>query len=221
MTNTEEIIALLIFVPCVFCVVAGIISMASYRCPCCCPSSNHRRSRPCPTHQEVPMRVLRLTQHSYRRLISSSSTAVNHNESFGYEDQNRHEVTEFDYRQNLHMECGVVALEPPPSYAAAMKEQHHKRPREENSHCSSSTGQEEEEGDEDRVERRENYTSIIHLSSAGSPPPYDEDGESLVTNRREREGPPGRNRELIRLAVYPVSANQQVSRSTIVDVSRV
>lgn len=219
MTNTEEIIALLIFVPCVFCVVAGIISMASYRCPCCCPSSNHRRSRPCPTHQEVPMRVLRLTQHSYRRLISSSSTAVNHNESFGYEDQNRHEVTEFDYRQNLHMECGVVALEPPPSYAAAMKEQHHKRPREENSPCSSSTGQ-EEEGDEDRVERRENYTSIIHLSSAGSPPPYDEDGESLVTNRREREGPPSRNRELIRLAVYPVSANQQVSRS-IVDVSRV
>jgi hypothetical protein len=34
-------------------------------------------------------------------------------------------VAEFDYRQNLHMECGVVALEPPPPYTIAMKELTH------------------------------------------------------------------------------------------------
>ena len=138
MTNYEEIVALLIFIPCIFCVIAGILSMASYRCACCCPTNNRRfrwRFRSCssPQHrQEVPMSIFRLTQHTYHRLTQSGSILSCSGEegnTAGGGGSNRtgsrgggQIVTEFDYRQNLHMECSVMALEPPPPYAIAMKE---------------------------------------------------------------------------------------------------
>ena len=75
MINYEEIVTLVIFVPCVICVLVGIFCMASHRCGCCPSVVSHlrRRDRPCPNHQEVPMRVLRLSQHSYHRLTQSGS----------------------------------------------------------------------------------------------------------------------------------------------------
>lgn len=120
MTNFEEIIALIIFLPCILCVLVGICSMASYRCTCCC-FSNSNSGNNCSTSsnfwysQQDSRRAL--AEANYRRLTRDTSTILN----LSFDEGRSQVVTEFDFRQSLHMECGVVALEPPPSYTAAMK----------------------------------------------------------------------------------------------------
>lgn len=72
----------------------------------------------------MPTRVLRLTRYNYRRLASGVSSIFNQNTNSELSVRlERENPTEFDYRQNLHMECGVLALDPPPSYAASLEQQ--------------------------------------------------------------------------------------------------
>lgn len=211
MTNFEELVALLVFIPCLFCVLAGALSMASYRCACCCPNSNSSSRRRCTAHQVLPMSVFRLTEHSYRRLTSSnSSTIINQNSSAGrsYADEESSQVvTDFDYRQSLHMECGVVALEPPPSYTVAMEGLHQQIQ-------GGSTSEEEGETDE---RPSQNHAALLRMNSGNDrefppPPPYDESdrGRRSRVNGRVRVGL-HRNNEVIQLRVLPVSESHRSS----------
>ena len=151
-----------------------------------------------------------LTQHSYRRLTQNTSSLLDQsisdvNRSFeegGYSQ----EVTEFDYRQTLHMECGVVALEPPPSYTVAMKELGHQL-RE----SSRERGVSEEEG---RSEDSENYASDDNPGSNSKEtlPPYTERDRASLGDRSWdiHRMIPGRNRDVIQLNILP-SASQTES----------
>lgn len=187
MTNFEEIIALVIFLPCLICVLAGICSMVSYRCACCCNSNNNSESS---CNNSGLWHCLQGTrtdfqegQHNYTRRTRGTSTLLN----LSFEEEGSRLITEFDFRQSLHMECGVVALEPPPSYAAAMKT------------FNKQTGQQRElaegqqrevvEGGGCRVSHNESTTMFITsargevsasgmMVSKGSPPPYREDTSS-------------------------------------------
>lgn len=169
MTNFEEVIALVIFLPCLVCVLAGICSMGSYRCACCCCYSNN--SENCYTIsypwycQQDPRTDLHEAQQNYRRLTRDTSTVLN----LSFDEEGSRVVTEFDFRQSLHMECGVLALEPPPSYAAAMK-----------------TVQVQSKGGQRAVSVRESNidgpdptsTPITRTLPKESPPPYHEETSS-------------------------------------------
>lgn len=207
MTNYEEIVALVIFVPCLFCVLAGCLSMASYRCACCgCPNGSQqhrpRRSCLCPASQELPMSVFRLTQHNYRRVTSrGNSTILDSREmSVRYMDEGESQVvSEFDYRQNLHLECGVLALEPPPPYAEVEKDV------EQVGEEGNQNDEVEEEGDE------RNYAAVLCVqpstSGRGEPPPYQERDRaaSRLRNMVSRAVRVGRyrRREAIQLGSLP------------------
>lgn len=81
-----------------------------------------------------------------------------------YEDEGSQVVSEFDYRQNLHMECGVVALEPPPPYTAVEKDLEQQTQE-------GAASEEEVEGEE------RNYAAVLCMrprNTRESPPPYDE-----------------------------------------------
>ncbi len=215
MTNYEEILVLLIFIPCVFCIIAGIASMASYRCACCCPSSTrghrrNRRSRLCPSGQEIPMTVFQLTQRSYRRLTQSTSSILDQSiTNLRFEDHGDHnrEVTEFDYRQTLHMECGVVALEPPPSYTMATKELGHQI--HENSPDANTT--------QEQPETSENGDTNPSSIKESSLPPYEERERAGLGDRNwdiDRMMP-GRNSDFIQLNVFPsVNGTELTDSST-------
>ncbi len=161
MTNYEEIVALSIFIPCSLCVIAGACSMASYKCSCCSSNENTRRpfsSSNCRSvSTRVPMRMLRLTQTGYRRLTGGSSTRdMELGRRIGNDD-----ITEFDYRQNLHLERGVLSLEPPPSYTVAMSQVNGE----------SEEYQSETNGEQESEDSSTNNTAVLNMK--GSLPPYD------------------------------------------------
>lgn len=105
-----------------------------------------------------------------------------------YENRATQVVTEFDYRQSLHMECGVLALEPPPSYTTAMN-----NPTDHQAQGGSTENEEEK-----RVSV--NYRAALQLSAKnnrGSPPPYDGNRDRACRSRGTTEG--HRNSEIIQL----------------------
>ena len=119
------------------------------------------------------MSVFRLTQHTYQILTQSGSVRDDGDATTlpRYVSQSNRVVTEFDYRQNLHMECGVVALDPPPPYAIAMKELPHNRTERERGGAS---------------KRSSCNIPMASPVSRGSPPPSYEE--------RERAGASGEGR---------------------------
>ncbi len=163
------------------------------------------------------MGVFRLTQHTYHRLTQSGSllnqndgdVRVRYEDDIGtrYENDARRLVTEFDYRQHLHMECGVVALEPPPPYTIAMKELTHRTDR------GGHTARAREEGEVDEGflmgSRGEDQGT-----SKGSPPPYNQmDGAGV--NRSGNEERAGRgNSELILMDSMPRAETQELSNGS-------
>jgi len=125
MINAEELIVLLVFVPCALCVVIGMCSMTSHKCnSCCCVDSRDRNS-----FWLYPQHLRRTNsqdnQQGYRRLTRDTAAFLN----MSFEEDRGQVVTEFDFRQSLHMECGVLALESPPSYTAALKNARGEAPR--------------------------------------------------------------------------------------------
>lgn len=142
------------------------------------------------------MSVFRLTRHTYERLTQSGSIrdGSDANAFPRCVSETNQVVTEFDYRQNLHMGCGVVALEPPPPYAIAMKELPHCMDRGNTQRVASERGADE-------------CSTVASPGNRGSPPPYEE---------RERRGANGgsgeerqqRNSEIILLTPIPLSDNQ-------------
>ena len=185
--------------------------MASYRCACCCPDRNHSRRSRSRAQQHIPMNVFRLTQHSYQRISRENSTILNNQQmSMSYEDEGSNIVSEFDYRQCLHMECGVVALEPPPPYTAAVVK---------------TAGQQstrEGAASEEQVEGEErNYDSVqcIHQGSRNTipPPPYEERDRArrirnLVSKAVGRFGG-RRNNEVIALRTLSTSESSNSSEN--------
>ena len=177
MTNYEEVVSLVIFVPCLFCVVVGIFSMASYRCTCCCPDGINRSRSLCPVHDRAtrPFRILRLMtpQRGVGGSTTRSSTLIRHRDcEFSVRFEN---TTEFDIRQNLHLERGVLALESPPSYATAMDTLRHQK---ESRDCRL----EIDLSDDRRGQQSENFPLLPMIneiesesfaSNRGSPPPYE------------------------------------------------
>lgn len=148
------------------------------------------------------MSVFRLTQHTHERLTQSGSIRDS-NENTGYETNRV--VAEFDYRQNLHMECGVVAMEPPPPYTIAMKE------------LTQQMESAEREGRGIRSVIRDRTTTDGYVPMASpvnpvireSPPPYEERERAAGSNRPGNSEDRGRrNSELILLASIPLSDNQ-------------
>lgn len=145
------------------------------------------------------MSVFRLTRHTYERLTQSGS--IRDGDENAGNETNR-VVTEFDYRQNLHMECGVVALEPPPPYAIAMKE------------LTRQMESAEREGRGTRVRAtndRSGYTPVaspVNPRIRESPPPYEERERAGGNRPGNAESRGRRNSELILLTSIPLSDNQ-------------
>lgn len=125
------------------------------------------------------MSVFRLTRHTYETLTQSGSIRDS-DENAGHE--NNRVVAEFDYRQNLHMECGVVAMDPPPPYAIAMKELTQRR-------MGRVDTQREERG---RAANDRSgclpMASPVNPGIRGSPPPYEEREQAGGTTKAEGEG---------------------------------
>lgn len=141
------------------------------------------------------MSVFRLTQHTYQILAQSGSVREDGDAATlpRHMGPNNRVVTEFDYRQNLHMECGVVALDPPPTYAIAMKElpqNHAKRERGASMHSGN--------------------IPMASPVSRGSPPPYKE-RERAGADRGGREEP-NRDSEVIRLASICLTDNNELGQ---------
>lgn len=128
------------------------------------------------------MSVFRLTRHTYQRLTQSGSFQNQISEESNasasrHGNETSQFFSEFDYRQNLHMECGVMALEAPPSYAIAMKELSHDD--------TDNTRQPRERGEltnwtQQREEGATRVPSAAQLGqqSIGGPPPYDDRGRN-------------------------------------------
>ncbi len=175
MTNIEEVLALIIFVPCVFCIVAGVCSMASQKCNSCCCVDGGRDRRSFWLHpQQLWRSNSRDNQQSYRRLTRGSSTIMN----LSFEEDGGQVVTEFDFRQSLHMECGVLALEPPPSYTASLIKHGRTKGRTVSESAINSGTQytlQDEPEEEDRRHGQEESCFKHQEGTKGSPPPYPEE----------------------------------------------
>ena len=173
MINSEELIALVIFVPCGICVLIGMCSMASHKCnSCCCVDSRDRNS-----FWLYPQQLRRRTSsqdnpQSYRRLTGDTAAFLN----MSFEEDGGHIVTEFDFRQSLHMECGVLALESPPSYTAALKNTREEAQRLDADNTSingESTSKDQAREASGRVSVRERVARARE-NVRRSPPPYSE-----------------------------------------------
>lgn len=149
------------------------------------------------------MSEFRLTQHTYQRLTQSGSIRDDSNASTfpRFVSETNQVVTEFDYRQSLHMECGVVALEPPPPYT--MKEIPHCMDR----------GDTERANGERGANEPNSYTPMTSPVNRESPPPYEE---------RERMGANGgsseerrRKSELVLLTSTPLNAGHSATGTRI------
>lgn len=155
------------------------------------------------------MTVFQLTQHSYRRLAQSNSSLHQSIREPNISLDSGSYNHDFDYRQTLHMECGVVALEPPPSYTVAMKELDQQLKE-----AKTDTSMEEMAEKSERSKDTEDSTDDTPGSNTETFSQYTETDRAGLHGRAwdHHRMTPGRNRDFIQLNVLS-SARQAILTS--------